>query len=158
MITVIKQTPQRLETIRYTGEIVERRANGVIVQAYWTHPTRDLGYTRFETGDSFLEYYYTDRWFNVFAISHVDGRRKGWYCNIAEPAQIGDAAIEQVDLLLDVWISATGEPLLLDEDEFTQAINLSEYQRQGAREGLQQLLHLLHTRQEAFSELANTGE
>ncbi|GHO43163.1 DUF402 domain-containing protein [Ktedonospora formicarum] len=157
MITIIKQSPQRRETIRYQGEVVEQLPNGLLIQAYWTLPTRDLGYVCFEKGDSFLEYYYIDRWFNIFAIAHPDGKPKGWYCNIAEPAYISDTSIEQVDLLLDVWININGKHIILDEDEFAQATNLSEQQRQGAQEGLEALLHLLHTQQAPFTTLSDFG-
>jgi predicted RNA-binding protein associated with RNAse of E/G family len=153
MITVIKQDAQGTEKIRYQGELLQRLPTGVVIQAQWTLPTKELGYTRFEPGDTFTEYYYNDRWFNIFAILDVNGKRKGWYCNVAQPAMIFDDRIEQVDLLLDVWVNAQGESLLLDEDEFAAATTLSEEQRRGAHEGLRTLLQLLATHSEAFSPL-----
>jgi uncharacterized protein len=152
MITVIKQDAQGSEITRYQGELVERLPTGIVIQAKWTLPTKELGYTRFEPGDTFTEYYYSDRWYNIFAILDADGKRKGWYCNVAQPASIFEEHIEQIDLLLDVWVNPQGEPLVLDEDEFAAAI-LSEEQYTGAREGLRKLLELLETRSEAFSPL-----
>ena len=153
MITIIKQDPEGAEKIRYQGEVVERLPAGVVIQAAWTLPTKDLGYTRFEAGDSFTEYYYSDRWFNIFDILGIDGKRKGWYCNVAQPAVIFDDHIEQIDLFLDVWVDPQGQPLLLDENEFTDATTLTEEQRAGARAGLQAILQLLATRREVFSSL-----
>jgi uncharacterized protein len=155
MVTVIKQDPRGNEKIRYQGEISERLANGVIIQAHWIRPTLDLGYTRFEPGDRFTEHYYTDRWFNIFAIHSANGAHKGWYCNVAAPAVINDDTIKQIDLLLDVWINPQGEPLILDEDEFAHDATLSEEQRKGAREGLQALLRMLAARQEMFADIAD---
>jgi protein associated with RNAse G/E len=152
-VTVIKLTPQGEEKVRYPGCIVEHLASGIVLLANWTLPMQDLGYTRFEPQDQFREYYYTDRWFNIFSISSAIGTHKGWYCNIAEPVQLGRDYIWQVDLLLDVWVNPAGEPLLLDEDEFALAI-LSERQKTGARQGLQMLLQMLEARQEVFSSLA----
>ncbi len=154
MITIVKLGPQGEEKIRYHGELIEGSADRAVIRAVWTLPPRDLGYTRFEPGDQFVEYYYTDRWFNIFAIASTDHTRKGWYCNIAEPAQLAGDTIKQIDLLLDVWINPQGEPLILDEDEFTADTTLSERQRSGARQGLQALLSLLETRQEPFAALA----
>ena len=153
MIKVIKQDPRGVEKIQYQGEIVERLVDGVVVAAKWTLPAKELAYARFEPGDRFTEYYYTDRWFNIFDIASADGRRKGWYCNIAEPAVIFEDHIEQIDLLLDVWVSAEGKTLLLDEDEFATDTTLTNEQRTGAQAGLQALLKLLATRQEAFAPL-----
>ncbi|GCF07929.1 DUF402 domain-containing protein [Dictyobacter arantiisoli] len=154
MITIIKLDPLGREKVRYTGDIIHRSPHGVVVQANWTMTERDLGYTRFEPGDRFIEYYYTNRWFNIFDIACPDGVRKGWYCNIAEPARILATHIEQVDLFLDVWVDPRGNPLILDEDEFEAATMLHHQQRQMARQGLQTLLHLLENRTEVFSSLA----
>ncbi len=155
MITIVKQNTLGKTVTTYQGEIIARLASGLVIQAFWTQPTRDLGYTRFEPGDCFTEYYYTDRWFNIFTIASPSSLLKGWYCNIAAPAHIFDDHIEQVDLLLDVWINPQGEPLILDEDEFARDTTLSTVQRQSARNGLQALLSLLADRQEAFSSLAH---
>lgn len=154
MITVIKLDPLGTEKIRYGGDVIKQSPGKIVIQARWTMAERDLGYTRFEPGDYFIEYYYADRWFNIFDISYKDGRRKGWYCNIAEPAHIYETRIEQVDLFLDVWVDTSGVPLLLDEDEFTAATMLTASQREGARQGLQSILQMVEKRQEVFSSLA----
>ena len=154
MITIVKLDPLGAEKIRYTGEVISRSQYGVVVQAYWTMNERDLGYTCFEPGDRFIEFYYTDRWFNIFDIAPKEGPRKGWYCNITEPACIMDTIIEQVDLFLDVWVDPTGKTLILDEDEFTAATMLSTIQRLRAQQGLQTLLDMIEKRQEVFSSLA----
>src|SRR6185312_13590230 len=126
MIRVVKQNPRGEPKIQYSGEIIEHSHDEVIIQAYWRQAAKDLGYTKFEPGDSFTEYYYTDKWFNIFAIASADGRRKGWYCNVTEPALISDDCIKQIDLLLDVWVYPTGKTLILDEDEFEADTTLSD--------------------------------
>lgn len=153
MITVIKRNPVGEEQIRYTGEVVERRGNGVVIEAYWTREAKDLGYTRFEPGDRFIEYYYADRWYNIFAISGKDGNKKGWYCNVAAPAVISADSIEQNDLLLDVWVDTAGKPLVLDEDEFEANTTLTDEQREGARQGLRDLLGMIAQHKDMFSKV-----
>ena len=71
MITVVKQNPLGEAKVQYQGEIVERTSHKVIIQAFWTRATKNLGYTSFEPGDHFIEYYYTDRWFNIFDIANA---------------------------------------------------------------------------------------
>ncbi len=129
--------------IQYQGEVLERSADRIIIQAFWKQPLKDLGYIRFEPGDRFIEYYYTNRWFNIFDISDVNNERKGWYCNIAEPADVYDDQIKQKDLLLDVWVDPWGSPLILDEDEFEVDTTLNETQRQGAQQGLHELMQMI---------------
>lgn len=154
MITVIKLDPRGEETTHYSAKILARLEHGIVLEARWERPRKDLGYTVFEPGDRFIEYFYRDRWFNIFEISAEDGRLKGWYCNIAAPAHIHSASIEQRDLLLDVWVNPDGQWLLLDEDEFAADITLTDVQRQGAAKGIQELLALIEARQEPFVKIS----
>jgi protein associated with RNAse G/E len=156
MVTVVKLNPHSEIKIQDQGEIIEHAPHRVVIQAYWRHPAKDLGYTRFEPGDCFTEYYYTDRWFNIFDIRAGDGVRKGWYCNIAEPAVISHDHIKQIDLLLDVWVNPSGEPHILDEDEFDADTTLSDTQRLGAQAGLHALLQFIEARQETFASIAQS--
>lgn len=156
MITVAKLNARGETKIRYQGELLERLEHRVVIQARWTLAPKDLGYARFEPGDIFTEYYYTDRWFNIFEISDAHHTLKGWYCNVAAPANIMDDSIEQMDLLLDVWVTPHGDTLLLDEDEFAADTTLSKEQREGAQQGMHALLTLIAERQEMFSCLRDT--
>ena len=158
MITVVKLNPLREAKVQYQGEVLERLAHEVIISAYWSREAKDLGYTIFEPGDRFIEYYYSDRCYNIFDIADKDGVRKGWYCNIAEPAVLFDERIEQVDLYLDVWVSSRGKILVLDEDEFAADTTLSDEQRSKAREGLQALLTLIENREDVFTSIVRTDD
>lgn len=159
MIAVVKLNPPGEPKVQYTGEIIRRLPNGVVISAFWRHAPRDLGYVCFEPGDHFTEYYYTDRWFNIFDIVSVSRRRKGWYCNVAQPAAIFGERIEQIDLLLDVWVDPQGRSLVLDQDEFEADTTMSAEQRAGARQGLQDLLRIIAAREEpfVFTPLPETG-
>jgi uncharacterized protein len=154
-ITVIKLDPLGQEKIRYSGEIITRTDNTISIHALWTNPNRDLGYTRFETRDRFTEYYYNDRWYNIFEIAQADTTLKGWYCNVAEPAHFFSDRIEQVDLFLDVWVDPHGGTLVLDEDEFAATTMLTDQQRLRAQQGLQDILQLVAKRQEVFARLTH---
>lgn len=156
MITVAKLNARGETKIRYQGEPLEQLEHGLVIQARWTLAARDLGYARFEPGDVFVEYYFTDRWYNIFEIFDAHQTLKGWYCNVAAPAMIKDDAVEQIDLLLDVWVTPQGDTLLLDEDEFAADTTLSNEQREGAQQGLHELLTLIAERQEMFSRLKET--
>ncbi|HLX58491.1 MAG TPA: DUF402 domain-containing protein [Ktedonobacteraceae bacterium] len=150
MITVVKLNPLGETRVQYEGEIVKHLADGVVIQAYWKHAAKYLGYVSFEPGDRFTEYYFTDRWYNIFDIANAGGQRKGWYCNIAQPAAIFEDRIEQVDLLLDVWVDPHGIAIVLDEDEFEADSTLNAEMRAGALDGLQALLQMIAAQKEPF--------
>ena len=101
-------------------------------------PDRDLGYTVFQTGDRFTEFYYTNRWYNIFRIETKEGVLRGWYCNITRPAEISADTVRAVDLELDLWVWPDGRTLVLDEDEFID-LPLEEPDRAQALAGLSEL-------------------
>lgn len=105
----------------YDGEVLARDEHGVILRAVWTRPVARLGFVTFEQGDVLREFFYADRWYNVFEISSAQGELKGWYADVTRPARITDDQLDWEDLLLDIWMSPQGEMLILDEDEFAQA-------------------------------------
>ena len=152
-MTVVKLDARGRVRLSYPAALVARRPRGVVLTAAWALPARDLGCVRFEPGDRFTEHYYADRWFDVQEVASADGRRKGWYCDIAEPAVIGRDRVSLVDLELDVWVSAAGEAVVLDEDEFAASPWLSAAQRAGARRGLRALLRMFAERRDAFAAL-----
>jgi protein associated with RNAse G/E len=120
-ITVIKRNLQGEETWRYTGRILDRGPDHIILEASFNRRETPLVDTVLRRGDRFLETFYTDRWYNIFEIhDRDDDRLKGWYCNIGFPAVIeADDRISYIDLALDLWVTPDGRQSVLDEDEFS---------------------------------------
>ena len=151
---IVRKLNTRGEVVTsYGAELVERLPHGVRLDARWTRPPLPLGYTTFETGDHFTEWFYTDRWHNIFEIRTADGQLKGWYCNIAEPAAITADSVACRDLLLDVWVSPTGETQVLDEEEFAADPTLDAQTRVAAKRALWALLEQVRARAAPFDGL-----
>ncbi len=126
-------------TYEYEGVLLSRDENSVTLEALFDRVDMPFQDVVFRTGDRFVEYYYSDRWYNIFAIHDKDnGKIKGWYCNIGKPAVIEDDIVSYVDLALDLWVSANGEQTVLDEDEF-EALDLNEELTLAALSGLEEL-------------------
>jgi protein associated with RNAse G/E len=115
-------TPQYV----WEGRLVESNGNELVVEAAYTRDSYDLGYVVFERGDVFYEFYYLDRWYNVFQIYSGRGELKGWYCNIARPATLVGPELRFVDLALDLFAYPDGSALPLDVEEF-EAHAASDY-------------------------------
>lgn len=118
---VIKRDHLGREVLRYPAEpLAVSVPNGIAVRAYFARDDVKTAYTTFATGDRLHEYFFADRWYNVFALYAGDSDRlKGWYCNLCRPSVITRRTISCDDLALDVWISAEGVVHLLDWDEYT---------------------------------------
>lgn len=140
---VIKLNYAGVEEWRYPiARILQENSLVIVVEAFFARPDMDLGYTTFKQGDRFVEYFFADEWYNIFAIYDRDNQQhKGWYCNICRPARWTAAQIECADLALDLWISPTHEVQLLDEEQFL-ALPLTAEERQQAKLALEQLLML----------------
>ncbi len=141
-ITVFKLDHNGREVWQYPATVVERGPDYVRLEALFNRDDMDLGYAVFKRGDRFVEYFYTDRWYNTFAVyDRDDGALKGWYCNICRPAEISEATVRCDDLALDAWIDPDGGFRLLDEDEF-KALDLSAGEKAQALVAVEQLRQL----------------
>ena len=123
----------------YEGELLHRAENSVTLEALFTRDDLPFMGVVLQKDDRFVEYYYSDRWYNIFEIhDRDDDNLKGWYCNIGMPAVIEDGIVSYVDLALELWVSTSGDQTVLDEDEF-ESLGLSEELRASALNGLEEL-------------------
>lgn len=138
-ITVIKLDIEGRETWRYSGELIERTADSIVLQAYFDRQDMELDGMLLGKGDRFLETYYTNRWYNEFEVhAREDDRLRGWYCNITRPAEIDGDVLSYVDLALDLLVFPDGRQQVLDEDEFME-LDISPETRARARSALEDL-------------------
>ena len=141
-IKVQKKNPAGKLTYEYEGQVLNRDEYSIVLEALFDRADMPFMDVVFKNGDRFVEYYFTDRWYNIFAVhDREDGKVKGWYCNIGKPAVIEDGTVSYVDLALDLWVSSDGKQTVLDEDEF-QELEISDELRSNALKGLAELQDL----------------
>lgn len=129
-LIVYKLDEKGAEVWQYPARVLHRAPRAVRLEAFFNRDRVDMGFVVFCRGDRFVETFYADRWYNVFAVYEGDSALlKGWYCNICRPATIMETAVRCEDLALDLWVPQAGEPLLLDEEEFV-ALDLSAAERE----------------------------
>ena len=127
---------------RWEGELVERHPDWLLFLAEFKLDHRDLGYVVFERGDVFYEYYYFDRWYNVFQIYSARGELKGWYCNVTAPPVVDNGVLTFVDLALDLFVYPDRRFLVLDQDEFDE-LEQGTYRPEDARAAKAALVELI---------------
>jgi hypothetical protein len=149
-VQVYKLDHQGRVLFSYPGRLLHSGPPLWQLEAFFGLPDVVTAYHHFRRGDRMLEWFYADRWYNVFELHDVeDDRLKGWYCNITRPARFENGGIYAEDLALDVMVYPDGRFLVLDEDEFA-ALELDAPTRQQALAALGQLQHLIHQGQEMF--------
>jgi predicted RNA-binding protein associated with RNAse of E/G family len=138
-LRVIKRNAAGQPVWEYAGVLDSFDGVTLCLVAFFDVSDRDDGYFVWQRGDRFVEFYYTDRWYNVFQIfDRTSGALRGWYCNLTRPAVIEAGLVAWDDLGLDVFVYPDGRLLLLDEDDF-RALPLTPSERAAAEAGLAQL-------------------
>lgn len=87
------------------------------------HP--DLGVIQLGTRST--EYFWFDRWYNVFRFDEPNGEFRNFYCNINLPPTLENGVLEYVDLDIDVVLWPDGSHDVLDRNEFEQNTEAFDY-------------------------------
>ncbi len=138
LVTVRKLDHAGRQVTAYPGRVLRRDDRAIVLRTRWRRAPLDLGFVVLEPGDRWTEFFYADRWYNIFEIRASDGRLKGWYCNVTRPACISAGEVAADDLALDLWVAPDGETQVLDEDEFA-ALRLTPAERESAQKALAEL-------------------
>ena len=136
---ILKKNLAEEVTWQYEGAELSRDENSITIEALFNRDDLPFQDVVFKRNDRFVETFYTDKWYNVFAVyDRDDGKLKGWYCNITKPAVIEDGSVSFVDLALDLWVSADGKQTVLDEDELEE-LSLDDDLKKKVYDGLHEL-------------------
>lgn len=114
------------------------------------HPK--LGFVR--RGTMSYEYYWLDKWYNVFRFHEPDGKLRNFYCNVATPAVLSNEMLEYTDLDIDILADPELNYEILDLDEFEARTVEMSYPSDfviKARSGLAELIYLIEHRQFPFN-------
>ena len=95
------------------------------------------------------EYYWRDRWFNVFRFSDK------FYCNVTEPPRFDGSILTYVDLDIDILIEQDFSYRILDLEDFETYPYPAEVQ-QKARQAVTELISLIEARAFPFNEQTTT--
>jgi uncharacterized protein len=101
------------------------------------------------------EYYWLDRWYNVFRFSDSNQRIRNFYCNINQPPSFDGRVLSYIDLDIDVLVAPDFTYKILDVDDFE--VNAKRYGypdevQTNARRALAELISLIEARAFPFNE------
>jgi uncharacterized protein len=99
------------------------------------------------------EYYWTDRWYNVFRFSEPDSTLRNFYCNVNLPPTFDGQVLSYVDLDIDVLVSPDFSYTVLDADDFEENARLFSYPQDvidNSQKALAEIINLIESRQFPF--------
>jgi protein associated with RNAse G/E len=101
------------------------------------------------------EYYWLDRWYNVFRFSDRSGTLNSFYCNVNMPPSFDGHVLQYVDLDIDVLVRPDFSYQVLDLEDFEENARRYSYPAEvqdNAHSALAELKRLIEARAFPFSE------
>jgi protein associated with RNAse G/E len=105
------------------------------------------------SGTHSLEYYWLDRWYNVFRFAQPNGELRNYYCNVNLPPTFDGEIMSYVDLDLDILVAPDFSYQILDVEDFetnAQRYGYSAEVRTNARRAVDELVRMIQTREFPF--------
>ena len=105
-------------------------------------------------GTHSLEYYWLDRWYNVFRFAQPNGELRNYYCNVNVPPTFDGEILSYTDLDLDILVEPDFSYRLLDVEDFETNIQRYDYSpnvQNNARRAVDELVRMIQTREFPFS-------
>ncbi len=113
---------------------------------------KELGVIR--RGTISYEYYWTDRWYNIFRFHEPDGGLRNFYCNVNMPPIFSNGVLDYVDLEIDILVWSDFRIEILDTDEFeqnTKRFSYSDKLRLKVQESVNELKTMIENREFPFA-------
>jgi len=139
---------------RWTGTLVRQEGPQVVLDAAFEFDVHHDLLGAISRGTRTIEYYWLDRWYNIFRFLEPDGATRLYYCNINTPPTIHESVLTYIDLDIDILVQPDLSYQLLDLDEF--ATNATRYGYSSttsaqARNALSELIAMIETQRGPFS-------
>ena len=111
----------RTEYRRWNARISQHNGSLLVLDAEFEYDVQHdlLGVIR--GGTRTIEYYWLDRWYNIFRFMNGDNNgTRLYYCNINMPPSLKDNMLTYIDLDIDILVQPDFSYQVLDLDEFEE--------------------------------------
>lgn len=137
----------------WEADLIERRDDVLILKGVFDSDIdhKKLGFIKHGTVS--YEFYWADRWYNVFRFHEPDGHLRSYYCNVATPSVFENGKLDYIDLDIDVLADASLRYEILDLDEFEERAVEMNYPKEildRSKSSLDELITLIESRQFPF--------
>jgi uncharacterized protein len=140
---------------RWPAQLIEQEGPLLVLDAYFPEEVvHDLLGT-IPSGTHSLEYYWLDRWYNVFRFGRQNGELRNYYCNVNLPPQFENNVLSYVDLDLDILVAPDYSYQILDREDFEAHAELYDYPadvRANAMQAVNELVAMIESRVFPFNQ------
>ena len=154
LITVRVLKYDGTEHRRWDATLAERRESLIVLDAEFAEEVQHHLLGNILRGTRTIEYYWLDRWYNIFRFLETDGSTKLFYCNLSMPPAIDNGILSYIDLDIDILVRPDCSFQVLDLEEFeTNAARYgySEQVKTHTHQTLAELISIIQARHFPFS-------
>ena len=153
-ITVVARKFDGREHRRWEAKVLRHADSLLVLDGRFETEIRHKLLGTIARGTVSIEYYWLDRWYNIFRFMNPDGTLRNYYCNVNIPPAYDGRMLSFVDLDMDILVAPDLSYQILDEDEFEANAELYEYPllvKERAHQALADLKALIEARQFPFN-------
>lgn len=108
------------QTIRrsWQCELIERQDPMILLVGEFDRDVEHSGLGLIRKGTVSYEYFWLDRWYNIFRFHEPEGGLRNYYCNVAMPPKLENHVLDYVDLDIDILVWPDLRYEVIDHDDF----------------------------------------
>ena len=140
---------------RWPARLAKREGSLLVLDAVFEEEIEHDLLGTIALGTVSTEYYWLDRWYNVFRFSDQGGKLKSFYCNVNQPPSLDGQVLSYIDLDIDVLVAPDLTYKILDLDDFeanARAYAYPDNVQLSARRALKELTELIEAGAFPFNE------
>jgi protein associated with RNAse G/E len=139
---------------RWVATIARQEGSMIVLDAKFEYDVQHHLLGEIPRGTRTIEYYWLDRWYNVFRFLETDGATRLYYCNLSRPPTISGSILTYIDLDIDILVRPDFSYQILDLEEFAAnaaRYGYSEQVKTQAHEALDELISMIKARHVPFA-------
>jgi len=143
-IELAASTPITVQVLKYDGaehrrwsaKIARQEGPLIVLDAEFDYDVQHHLLGEIPRGTRTIEYYWLDRWYNVFQFMDNEGKTRLYYCNVSAPPKLEGDVLSYVDLDIDILVQPDLSYQLLDTEEFETNAGRWGYSAETRRQAL----------------------
>ena len=140
---------------RWHARLAQREGSLIVLEAAFEFDVQHHLLGDIQRGTRTIEYYWLDRWYNVFRFLNSDGSTRLFYCNVNTLPTFADGVLTYIDLDIDILVQPDLSYQVLDLEEFAANAALYVYSREIKRQAqaaVDELISLIEKREFPFGD------
>jgi uncharacterized protein len=140
---------------RWPARIAKTEGSLLVLDAVFDEEIQHDLLGTISSGTISTEYYWLDRWYNVFRFSDANQKVRNFYCNVNQPPSFDGRVLSYIDLDIDVLVAPDFTYKILDVEDFEENAKRYAYPKDvqaNARRAMAKLIELIEARAFPFNE------